>query len=175
MSGLMAIGAAVLKVVGLNPQRLGTRSETRVPGAATFSGMDFQLTGAGPKTSRIEFATWPAMFGGMDALAILKLIHQQQTVVPLLRLGANYAGSLEGLVVVQFLDVGEERFHPRSGVGRIVHGEAELLHVGSATSLAAGVLGTGLGAAVKALGGTSALGSAVALSSTVAGALRSFR
>jgi len=57
----------------------------------------------------------------------------------------------------------------KTGLGLIVLGIAD------ATSLAGGALGTGLGAAVNALGGTSALGSAVAVGSTEARALRSFR
>lgn len=140
MSGLMAIGGAVLRVIGLNPQRIQTRSESRVPSKATFSGMDHQLTGMGEQRTRIEFATVPLVVGGMDTLAILQAIHAAQAVVPYMRLGANWLGSLESTIVVQSLDIGEERLHPFTGVGRIVHGEAELLHVGStATGVSSGL------------------------------------
>lgn len=134
MSGLMSIGAAVLKVVGLNPQRIGSSSESRVPAKPTFTGMDYQLTGLGEQRSRIEFATWPMVLGGLDALEILRQIHRSQAVVPFLRLQRNYAADLEGLVVVQHLDVDEERLSPFTGIGRVVHGEADLVHVAGASS-----------------------------------------
>jgi phage protein U len=131
MSALVAVGAAVLRTIGLNPQRIGDESEGRAPGKATFAGMDYQLTGMGDHATRLEFATWPQVIGGMDALAILQLQHRTQAVVPYIRLGANWLGTLQGFVVVRHLATDEERLHPFTGVGRIVHGEAELLHVGS--------------------------------------------
>lgn len=134
MSGLMAIGGAVLRVIGLNPQRVQTRSESRVPAKPTFTGMDHQLTGMGERRTRIEFATVPLLVGGMDTLAILEAIHAAQAVVPYIRLGSNWLGSLDSFVVLQSLDVGEERLHPFTGIGRIVHGEAELVHVGDTAS-----------------------------------------
>lgn len=131
MSALVAVGAAVLRTIGLNPQRLGAESESRVPGKPTFTGMDYQLTGMGEQSTRLEFATWPQVIGGMDALAVLQLQHRTQAVVPFIRLGANWLGTLQGFVVVRHLSVDEERLHPFTGIGRIVHGEAELVHVGS--------------------------------------------
>lgn len=149
-TGLASIGGAVLEVIGLNPQKIGRRSEGRVPGKATFTGMDYQRTGLGDRHIRIEFLTHPLVMGGLDTLAILTAIHEGQDVVPWLRLGRNYAASLEGLVVVQTLDVEEGRIHPFTGVGRVVHGEAELLIVGDTASF--GTLGMAIGTGVTVAG-----------------------
>lgn len=140
MSALVAVGAAVLRTIGLNPQRLGDESEGRVPGKATFVGMDYQITGMGERSSRLEFATWPQVIGGMDALAVLQLHHRTQAVVPYIRLGANWLGTLQGFVVVRHLAIDEERLHPFTGVGRIVHGEAELVHVGAGGGFTFGIM-----------------------------------
>ncbi len=147
MTALISIGGAILKTVGLNPQRIGARSESRVPAKATFEGMDYQLTGLGEQKTRIEFATVPLVTGGLDMLAILQALHRQQAVVPYLRLGRFYAATLVGIVVVQSLDIDESRIHPFTGVGRLVHGEAELLIVsdrsanlsGGGVTLSAGI------------------------------------
>ena len=144
MTSLVAVGAAVLEVIGLNPQRIGARSEGRAPGHATFTGMDYQLTGLGEQTIRLEFATVPLVMGGLDTLEILRAIFRSQAVVPWLRLGASYAATLEGIIVVRSLDVDEERIHPFTGVGRTVHGEAELLIVGDVGASIDEVIGTGL-------------------------------
>lgn len=144
-TSLIALGAAVLEVVGLNPQKIGSRSESRVPVKATFESVDHQLTGMGEKTIRLEFATVPLIMGGLDTLAVIRSIHESQTIVPYLRLGAHYAATLEGLVVVRSLDVDEERLHPLTGVGRIVHGEAELVLVGGVSGAGMDtIIGTGL-------------------------------
>ena len=130
MSALVAVGGAVLQVIGLNPQRIGAESESRVPGKATFTGMDYQLTGMGERSTRLEFATWPQVIGGLDTLGMLEVQHNAQAVVPYIRLGANWLGTLQGFVVIRRLSIDEERLHPFTGVGRVVHGEAELVHVG---------------------------------------------
>ncbi len=143
-TSLIALGAAVLEVVGLNPQKIGSRSEGRVPVKPTFSGVDHQLTGMGEETIRLEFATVPLIMGGLDTLAIIRSIHRTQAVVPYLRLGASYEATLEGLVVVKSLDVAEERLHPLTGVGRIVHGEAELVLIGEVSAIGEIVVETGL-------------------------------
>lgn len=141
MTALISIGGAILKTVGLNPQRIGDRSESRVPGKPTFAGMDYQLTGLGEQRIRIEFATVPLVTGGLDMLAILQALHRQQGVVPYLRLGRYYAATLVGTVVVQTLDIDESRIHPFTGVGRVVSGEADLLIV---SDLSANLSGAGV-------------------------------
>jgi phage protein U len=150
MTSLIAVGGAILRVIGLNPQKIGARSESRVPAKPTFSGMDYQLTGLGEERIRLEFATVPLVMGGLDTLEILRGIHRDQTIVPYLRLGAAYAATLQGLVVVQSLDTDEDRIHPFTGVGRLVHGEAEMILVGDASSPSVGLtIGTGLVSALR--------------------------
>lgn len=142
---LVSVGGAVLRVVGLNPQRIGSRSESRVASRPTFAGMDHQLTGMGERRVRLAFSTVPHVAGGMDTLAILRAMHQGQMVVPYLRLGKYLTASLLGLVVVQSLDIDESRLHPMTGVGRVVSGEAELILLNEASVVSAGIaLGSSL-------------------------------
>ncbi len=139
MTSLVSVGGAVLKVVGLNPSGIGQRSESRVPGKPTFRGMDYQLTGMGEERIRLRFITAPLIMDGLDVIEVLRLLHRQQAVVPWLRMGSGYAASVMGLVVVQSLDVDEERLHPFTGVARIVHGECEMVVVGDAGAAMSGV------------------------------------
>ncbi len=46
---LISIGRAILRPNGLSASELEATSETRVPGKATFAGMDYQLTGQGER------------------------------------------------------------------------------------------------------------------------------
>jgi phage protein U len=130
-TSLASIGNAQLKVIGLNPQGFGRASESRVPGKATFKGMDYQRTGMGEKVTTVEAITYPQVIGGMDAVAWLIRHHEAQDAVPFIRLGSNYLGEVIGLVVVRNLSIDEDRLHPFTGVGRKVEVSAELLHVGS--------------------------------------------
>lgn len=130
MSGLIAIGAAVLKIVGLNPQRVTNSIEARAPGRATFGGMDYQLTGVGDEVTTLEVETVPHVMGGLDAWGWIRLHLEEQDVVPLIRLSANYLGSVDGMVTIRSAESDEDRFHPFTGVGRKFRGTVELLHVG---------------------------------------------
>ncbi|WP_020179773.1 phage tail protein [Methylopila sp. M107] len=129
MTGLIAVGSAVLRVIGMNPQRVTTSSETRAPGKATFGGMDYQLTGVGEQTTTIEAETFPHVVGGLDALEWLTRHHEAADEVNLIRLGSNYLGLMEARVVIRTLEVDEDRIHPFTGVGRRVGCTVELLHV----------------------------------------------
>jgi phage protein U len=130
-TSLASIGNAQLKVIGLNPQGFSRASESRVPGKATFKGMDYQRTGMGEKVTTVEAITYPQVIGGMDAVAWLIRHHEAQDAVPFIRLGTNYLGEVIGFVVVRNLSIDEDRLHPFTGVGRKVEVSAELLHVGS--------------------------------------------
>ncbi|QFS97548.1 hypothetical protein FIV06_08955 [Labrenzia sp. THAF191b] len=129
MSSLVSIGAAQLKVIGLNPQNVSLSSEARVPGRATYTGMDYQLTGIGERSARLEVLTLPFVFGGMDALGWLQAQHLSQLPVLYLRLGANLAADNLGLVVIRELYIDEDRFHPFTGRGRTLNAEIGLLFV----------------------------------------------
>lgn len=117
---LISIGGAILFTVGLSPQRLSHSSESRLPGHAVQSGMDYQRTGMGERSTIIDARTWPHVTGGLDALAMLRMHHETQAVVPFIRLHGNYLGLSGGMVVIQALDADEEKLHPHDGVGRIV-------------------------------------------------------
>lgn len=129
-NALIAIGGAVLKVIGLNPQHIAGHSEGRVVGKPTFAGMDYQLTGLGERITSINVMTYPHVIGGMDCYAILRAQHEAQAAVNLIRLGRNYAATLEGLVVIRTLESDETQIHPFTGIGRRVEASIELVHVG---------------------------------------------
>lgn len=130
MQALVSIGSAVLQVVGLNPQRIGTMSEARVPGTPTWTGMDYQPTGLGEAHTRFEAVTYPHVIGGLDALALLQGHHEGQQVVNYIRLRANFLGRMLGQVQIRNLFVDETHLHPFDGVGRKVSVEIDLLYVG---------------------------------------------
>lgn len=130
MNELVSIGSAKLRIIGLSPDRISTDSESRVPGKATFQGMDYQKTGMGERTTVIDAVTVPHVFGGLDSLAWLRVHHGRQDTVNMIRLGANYLGELAGRVIIRNLSVDEDRQHPRTRVGRNVSVSIELLHVG---------------------------------------------
>jgi len=135
----ISVGRAQLRPTGLIARGMQTVSEGRVPGRATFSGMDYQLTGLGEKVTTIEAVTYPLVTDGLDALGWLQMHHEQQAVVNYLRLGKFYLGQLVGSVVIRNLDVAEDAPHPFTGVGRKVEVAMELVHVGpgiNATDLA---------------------------------------
>lgn len=128
---LISIGGAILYTIGgLNPQRITTESESRVPGHPVPSGMDYQLTGMGEKVTTLEARTWPHVMGGLDALQILRAHHEAQNEVNFIRLHGNYIGQLaNGPVVIQTLEADEEKLHPHDGVGRIVDVSLTLIHL----------------------------------------------
>ena len=117
---LVSIGGAILYTIGLNPQRISYASEARFPAHPIPSGLRYQKTGAGAQTVMIEATTFPHVVGGMDAWAILKAHHRNQSTVPYIRLRGNYLGEASGLCVIETLDADEERLHPFDGVGRKV-------------------------------------------------------
>lgn len=132
MSSLISIGAAVLKTIGLTPQRISQESEGRVPGTPVWGGMEYQTTGLGERVTTIEAITFPHVFGGLDAFARLQAHHVAQQPVNYIRLAPNWLGILQGLVIVRTLSFDEERLHPFDGVGRVVNVTIDLVHVGSA-------------------------------------------
>jgi phage protein U len=118
---LISIGGAILYTVGgLNPQRLSTASESRVPGHPVQAGIDYQKTGMGERSMIIDARTFPHVNGGLDALAILNMHHERQAEVPFIRLHGNYLGMARGNVIIQSIEADEERLHPFDGVGRQV-------------------------------------------------------
>lgn len=145
----IGIGNAQLRVAGLIPQAIETTSEGRVPGRATFRGMDHQLTGLGEKVTAIEAVTLPLVTDGMDALGWLQAHHERQEVVNYIRLGSSYLGQMIGTVVVRNLDIGEDQPHPFTGVGRKVEVSCELVHVGAGIG-AAELAGRSFGGALNA-------------------------
>ena len=130
VQALIAVGRAQLRVVGLNPQRIASESESRIPGAPTWNGMDYQKTGLGERRSLIEAKTAPHVFGGLDAFGWLKRHHDAQDEVNYIRLGANFRGELVGLVAIRNLFWEETNLHPFDGIGRIVAVEVDLVHTG---------------------------------------------
>lgn len=127
---LAAVGRAQLRVIGLNPQRLVTESEARFPGAPTWRGMDYQPTGLGERRFAIEARTAPHIFGGLDALDLLRAYHEAQSPQSYIRLGRSFAARRVGLVVIRNLAVTETHLHPADGMGRIVDVELDLIQVG---------------------------------------------
>lgn len=129
MSALISVGSAMLKVVGLNPQNVSRSSELLLPGRATFKGMDYQKTGTGERTARLEVLTVPRIFGGLDALGWLQAHHDRQDTVRYIRLESYLLGRNMGNVVVREFHTDEERLHPFTGIGRILTAEIGLVFV----------------------------------------------
>lgn len=132
MSDLVSIGQAILRVRGLNPKRIATMSEARMPGRATWTGMDYQATGLGEAHTRFEAVTYPHVFGGLDMLQMIQLHHESQAIVNYIRLSSpvTYLGRMLGQVRVRTLYVEETNLHPIDGVGRKVGVEVDLVYVG---------------------------------------------
>ena len=131
MNELLSIGRAQLRVVGLNPQRIGTESEARVPGLPTWSGMDYQATGLGEARTRFEAVTYPHVIGGLDAVGWLQRHHEGQEAVNYIRLRQQYLGRMLGRVRIRHLFIDETRLHPFDGIGRRVGVELDLVYVGN--------------------------------------------
>lgn len=127
---LCAIGNAILEVIGLNPQRIGYRSEARWPEQAVFDDEPFyQPTGMGPRIITLHLAARPHVMGGMENYAALKAHHEAQDVVPYIRLAAGLVGEVAAEVAIQRLSHEEEKLAP-DGVGRRHEFDVELLIVG---------------------------------------------
>ena len=134
---MIGIGKARLKPFGLSPQSVARTSEVRVPGRATFQGMDYQLTGRGEKISTITGITFPIVNDGLDMLSWLEAHHVAQDTVNLIRLGKNYLGQLAATGTIRSMEVEEDQPHPFTGVGRQVQVSIEFVHFDDAQSLAA--------------------------------------
>ncbi|SON55832.1 hypothetical protein HDIA_2291 [Hartmannibacter diazotrophicus] len=131
MNALVAIGPAILRVIGMNPQRIASRETGRVIVTPTFGGNDIQLTGSDPKETSIDAETLPQTLGGTDAVTLLTAYQRLQTPVPFIRLSASFLGLVStGSVIVKELEVDEERLHPRDGLGRIMRMRVTLVHSG---------------------------------------------
>ena len=122
---------------------MSSTSEARIPGHATFKGMDYQLTGMGEKVTTIEAVTHPKVFGGLDSLGWIIHHHERQDVVNYIRLGANFLGTMGGLVGIRNLDYDEDRFHPFTGVGRKLEVVFEMVHFDDAGAV--GLSGSSFG------------------------------
>lgn len=127
---LVSVGGALLRTIGLSPQRITRSGLGRVVVTPTFGGNDIQLTGTEPDITTIEAMTVPQVTGGLDALSLLRLHKDMQNQVPLIRLSSNFLGVLGGTVVVTELESVEERLSPHGGVGRIMTVTVTLTHVG---------------------------------------------
>lgn len=130
---LCTLGNAQFKVVGLNPQRIGTMSEARVIGQPTFGGMDYQATGLGEAHTRFEAVTYPHVIRGLDAVAWLQQYHEAQTELNYIRLRnmQTYLGRMLGRVQIRHIFIDETHLHPLDGVGRKVSVELDLVYIGS--------------------------------------------
>lgn len=126
----IGLGNARLRSWGLTPYKISTSSETRVPGRATFRGMDYQRTGKGDKKTTITAKTIPHVTKGMDMVSWLILHHDRQDIINYTRLGPNYLGQLVGQVIITNLDIDEKQIHPFTGIGRKIECNFELLHIG---------------------------------------------
>ena len=131
VSSLASLGSAILKVKGLNPQRIATTSEARVPGRAVWGGMDYQSTGLGEAHTRLEVVTYPHVIGGLDALDYLRQYHEQETVVNYIRMSnaVTFLGRMMGQVRIRNLYIEETKLHPIDGIGRKVNVEVDLVYV----------------------------------------------
>lgn len=127
---LCAIGAAVLEVIGLNPQEYGYRSEANWPGEPVFDGEPFyQPTGMGNRVHTLRLAARPHVMGGLAQYAILKAQHEARRAVPYIRLSGDLIGDVGEDVAIVKLGHHESKIAP-GGVGRRWEFDVELLIVG---------------------------------------------
>jgi len=141
VGALVAIGGAVLRVIGLNPQSIETHGTGRAIVTPTLYGNDIQPTGVDPEETTIEALTMPQAFGGLDAYALLKIHKDMQTPVPYIRLGSNFLGNvLSGRVLVTDLTISEERISPIDGRGRQTKVTVTLLHIDGPLGWLSGIL-----------------------------------
>ena len=127
---LVAIGGAVLEVIGLSPTSIGYRSEARWPGQDVFDDDPFyQATGMGERCFRLKLAARPHTMGGLGQYQVLKAHHERQDVVPFIRLAAGQVGEVYEDVAVTEIGHEEEKIAP-DGVGRRHAFDVKLLVVG---------------------------------------------
>lgn len=115
---LVAIGGAVLEVIGLNPQGLSFRSEASWPSQEVFDAPPFyQATGLGERSIKLKLAARPHVMGGLGALATLRMHHEAQDVVPFIRMGGGNVGDVGGDVAIKEIGQEETKIAP-DGLGR---------------------------------------------------------
>ena len=132
----IAIGRARLKPWGLSPQGASFTGEARVPGRATFEGMDYQLTGMGEEVTTFTGVTYPLVTGGLDMVEWLRLHQRRQDVVIHIRLGRSYLGEVLSMGTIRSLEIGEDLPHPFTGVGRKTEVSFEFVHLSSVQTTA---------------------------------------
>lgn len=126
---LAMIGAAVLEVIGLNPQGIDEEIEITWAGLPVFDDDVFwQATANGEERFTLKLACRPHVMGGLDQYAALKQQAKAREPVPYLRMiggGASY----EGLVGIRRLSRSEQRLAP-DGRGWRNEFSIELIKIG---------------------------------------------
>ena len=134
---LMAIGAAIVEVIGLSPTEVGRKGEGRWIGLDTFGGSPFfQPTGLGEQTLTLSLAARPHVTGGLDTVATLEMHRDNQDAVPVIRLTAGAfgiapGGEFLGMYGVRRVEPTESVIAP-SGRGHRLAVEVELVALGQA-------------------------------------------
>jgi phage protein U len=131
MSGaLIALGAAVLEVIGLNPQGIEWEKDYHWPGRPIFGGSPlYQPTGFGDETLTLQLATRPHIMGGLDQWAILQAQADALLPIPYIRLNGDLSGSFMGNVGIIRLSSWERKLAP-DGMGYRWEFSVKLLNLG---------------------------------------------
>ncbi len=131
MSGaLIALGAATLEVIGLNPQGIEWKLEAHWPGRAIFGGSPlYQPTGLGDETLCLRLAARPHVMGGLGNWSALQAHCRNQDVIPYIRLNGDLSGSFLGNVGVRALSSFERKIAP-DGRGYRWEFAVELINLG---------------------------------------------
>ena len=135
MSGaLIALGAATLEVIGLNPQGIDWRIEAHWPGRPIFGSSPlYQATGLGDETLCLRLATRPHVMGGLGAWSTLRRHCRNQDVIPYIRLNGDLSGSFMGNVGIRGLTSFEHKIAP-DGRGFRWEFAVDLINLGSLAS-----------------------------------------
>ncbi len=131
MSGaLIALGSAVLEVIGLNPQSIDWSKEYHWPGRPIFGSSPlYQATGTGDEILCLRLATRPHVMGGLDQWAAIQAQADAQAVIPYIRLNGDMSGSFMGNVGIKRLSSSERKLAP-DGMGYRWEFTVELLNLG---------------------------------------------
>ena len=126
---LAMIGAAMLEVIGLNPQGIDEDGEATIAELAVFDDDPFlQATANGAEKFTLKLACRPHVMGGLDAYEILKTQRRAREPVPYLRM-YGFSAEFEGLVYIRRMSRSETKIAP-SGMGWRHEFSDELIKLG---------------------------------------------
>lgn len=110
---ICCVGSAMFAAGGLAPGVLDYQSDALWPSAPIFDAEPFyQPVGMGERVWRLTAFCRPHIMPGAAAYGAMRGLHENRSVIPFIRLGANYVGDMMALVFVRRIGRMEERWAP---------------------------------------------------------------